>query len=231
MSILPASAVFEMDTPDSSAPADLLGIWHSPALNQLENLDTIVWRASLPRQNNQAHNLIQSNQNMLTLANMALPIAEQRIETNNTGGVLRGGQSFGLPWQIGDNILESAAEAERFFTALRIAFSPHARVETIVDERLIGLSVLSWTGELSSAVLPRISSQQALRHRQIISQVLISRQTAMRMGVLVAASAASLASGGITGPLALLAVFQFVRDLIAEVQKFGVNAMKLPDPN
>ncbi len=217
-------------TPHILAPGlNLLGVWHSPAAQSASGMpgdppQTILWQADLPRSANQARQILRTNQSLLLSASQALPEAERRLAAQTPAGLpgnQPGGQSFGAPWDLLGDLQTGAAEAARFFDAMRLALAPQARVETTLGGRVVGRSELSWNGSVQNAFIPNLTRQQAAQHRQVLAQVMLSRQSVMRMGVLIASSAASLASSAFTGPLSLLYVYQFVRDLIAEIQKFG----------
>jgi len=228
--------VFVLGLP-AQAGADgpaMFGVWHSPASGILPGgslstpaPQTILWQADLPRSANQARQILRTNQALLLSASQALPEAERRLATQTPAGLpgnQPGGQSFGAPWDLLGDLQTGAAEAARFFDSMRLALAPQARVETTLGGRVVGRSELSWNGSVQNAFIPNLTRQQAAQHRQVLAQVMLSRQSVMRMGVLIASSAASLASSAFTGPLSLLYVYQFVRDLIAEIQKFGAAA-------
>ena len=217
------------NTPVSS----LLGVWHSPAAQSASGMpgdppQTILWQADLPRSASQSRQILQANQSLLLSASQALPEAERRLAAQTPADLpfanQPAGQSFSAPWDLLGDLQTGAAEAARFFDAMRLALAPQARVETSLGGRVVGRSELSWNGSVQNAFIPNLSPQQAARHRQVLAQVMLSRQSVMRLGVLIAASAASLASSAFTGPLSLLYVYQFVRDLIAEIQTFGAAA-------
>ena len=220
--------LLQMGASGQTHQPDILGIWSSQqTLPPAGSAQITIWQADLPGHNGSARQILQANQSLLLSANQALPVAEQRLAAENIlPASLRvdsqpGGQAFSSPWDMFGDLQASAAEAIRFFDAMRMALAPQARVETVLGGQTIGCSELSWNGSVRNAFIPRLNPQQAARHRQVVAQVMLSRQSVMRMGVLIAASAATLASSALTGPLSLVFVYQFVRDLIAEAQKLG----------
>jgi hypothetical protein len=68
---------------------------------------------------------------------------------------------------------------------------------------------------------PKLNRAQVAEHRWLVSQALASKQAVVRIGLLVLAGALSLASTPLTGPLALLAVYSFVQEVITEIQQSG----------
>ncbi len=199
---------------------DVFGVWLSPASGGAP-AEHVFWQADLPPQASQAQELLAANQRLLERAGQALPLVEQGLAEKRAGGAPQTGQSFTAPWDGLASLPSAAVETARFFNAMRLALAPTASVQTSVDGRLIGRTQILMNGSFSNLLAPRLNAQQAARHYQVVSQALFTRQAVMRMGVLIAGGGASLASGAFAGPLSLLLVFQFVRNLIADVQQFG----------
>ncbi len=200
---------------------DLLGVWLSPPGRPpgapAAGVALVSWQVDLPRQS--AGTYLGSSQRLLEGAGLALPQAELRLQAQiEQARRAPAGQAFAAPWKDWADLPAEAAEAARFFDAMRLALAPTARVQTTLDGQVVGLTDIAWNGSFTNRLPARLNPRQAARHAQVVRQVLASRQAVLRMGVLVAAGAASLAAGALSGPFSLLFVYQFVRQIVAEFQ-------------
>jgi hypothetical protein len=242
---------FHLGISEQPAPPDLLGIWNGPAsdsyIHGVEPL--VIWHADLPRKQGVTGNKLAANDRLIHQANLALPLAEQRLkEISLPGGaenqplppaerklqeqleqisalsgsqVRAGAQSYALFGADFQAIIDDAKGALQFFTHLNLALAPSSRVETTIAGKGIGWTNLSWAGDFETCLQHNISQQQADAHFRLVSQALASRQTVVRIGMMAVAGAASLSAGALTGPLAVIAVCNFVKEIIAEIQQSG----------
>jgi hypothetical protein len=101
-----------------------------------------------------------------------------------------------------------------------------ARVETCVEGRLVGRTVVSWTGDVDTMVLDWLDADRVRLHQQTLDLALASRRTMLRTSSLVITSAVKLSvllatPGGIA--LALPVVLRFISLLRKELKSRTTN--------
>lgn len=228
---------------------DLLGVWQVTTIELLGDFEAPLqstWQVELPANPRQALKMIANNQKRLASASLALPQAEARLH-NFTGHFRQTGLGFALPgsmalspeadlqrflrhaqrtasssYGLGDllpQISELVSAANHLAMNIRLSLVNYAQVETSQVGRLVGRTRVSWLGDFSTEWGLCLNSTHSRMHRQAVSLALATRQSWVRIGLLVASAGANLASGLSGNPLVLLGVFQFVRQVIDEVQE------------
>lgn len=237
--------VFDTGTPFS----DLLGIWQVTTIELLSDSEAPLqstWQVDLPANPRQALKMIANKQKRLASASLALPQAEARLR-NFTSYFRQNGLGFALPsnmalspevdlqrflahaqhtasstYGLGDlfpQISELVSAANRLAMNIRLSVVNSVQVETSQVGRFVGCTRVSWLGDFSTEWGINLNSTHSQMHRQAVSLALATRQSWVRVGLLVASAGANLASILSGNPLALLGVFQFVRQVIDKVQE------------
>jgi hypothetical protein len=130
-----------------------------------------------------------------------------------------GGRTFG-PLDALQDLWEDArrlaGDVGRFTADVRDALAPRAIVATATGAAVSGRTEIGWLGSCATWLRNDLAPAQTDLHVQAVRQVLQTRRTWLRIGLLVVGGATGLASVLGANPFALFAVFQFVRRLIAE---------------
>jgi hypothetical protein len=233
----------------AQAVGDPLGVWETPPVRQPQDeaaLELAVWQVALPSSPRSAQRMLTASQRRLQGANLALPAAEARLAQFASYTRLSGLQysspaasqpaaeaslqiflrrtqsaerkTYGLDDLI-PQIKELMEASNRLAQNIRLSLASYALVESRQTGRLLGRTRVSWLGAFASEWQPGDEPQHRRLHRQVVLQALATRQSWVRIGLAVAAGGASLASATLGNPLALLGVFQFVRQVIREFQE------------
>lgn len=102
-----------------------------------------------------------------------------------------------------------------------------AWIETQQDGRLIGRTVVGWSGDLDTLWQPGLTPEQHELHRSSLRQALASRNILLHAVVVTLRSAAKLAVLLTTPGGALLAVpvaWKFVKEIMADIEKYKLIA-------
>lgn len=102
-----------------------------------------------------------------------------------------------------------------------------AWIETQQDGRLIGRTVVGWSGDLDTLWQPGLTSEQHELHRSSLRQALASRNILLHAVVVTLRSAAKLAVLLTTPGGAVLAVpvaWKFVKEIMADIKKYKLIA-------
>ena len=106
------------------------------------------------------------------------------------------------------------------------ALAHYAAVETAVQGRLLGRTTVSWMGDMNTVWHAGLDPTSAVLHQRTLALALASRDTWMRMVVVVARGAIAL-SVLLTTPggaiLALPAAWKFVHQVLSELEKYPQN--------
>ncbi len=118
--------------------------------------------------------------------------------------------------------LEATGQWRQFLEQVREMIANYARVETELAGNSIGQTAVSWTGDFRTIWTPAVSLADMNLHRRNVDVTLQWRLGTMRFVGVVGAGAANVAVKlGIPGGqlLALPAVWNFVKDVLAEWRK------------
>ena len=251
MTVLPADSMPEKAglAGDTMLPGDVaLGI--AAETDQVDTLPT--WRASYPTDPVQIASHLDQAQTKLAASQEALAVTPNRLNAFVSQGPALPALSFGGPgarlaepeeelsrWllavQGGGQMMsfgpvddfvtewERAVETFQVFSAhLQQMMSHLAQVETRVAGRLVGRTVVTWSGDVDTYLLPGLPSDHMQLHRWTLATALASRRAVLRMSTLVVIGAAKLsvllsAPGGIA--LAFPAVLRYIRMVQTEFEE------------
>jgi hypothetical protein len=119
------------------------------------------------------------------------------------------------------NYREIYAQCEALFAQFRALVRPVARVETVTGGRWIALTAIDWNGDHSTTWLEKVAPADMEVHLAAVQLAMASRQTLLRLCVVVVTGALELAlKAHIPGGQILLlpAVYRFVRDVLQELE-------------
>lgn len=122
---------------------------------------------------------------------------------------------------LDDPLQAARAEFERFVQRVRELTSSYAHIETKVAGSAIGRTVVGWTGDFKSVWDGKVSVEQIALHRQNVRMALARRAMLVKLLIVVSTGAAKIALRLATPGAQLLvipAVWQFVKDVIAQIQ-------------
>jgi hypothetical protein len=128
---------------------------------------------------------------------------------------------------LDDPLQAARAEFGRFVERVRELTSSYAHIETKLAGRAIGLTVVGWTGNFKSAWGGKVSVEQIALHRQNVRLALARRAMLVKLLIVVSTGAAKIALRLATPGAQLLvipAVWQFIKDVIAQIQ--ALNAVQ-----
>jgi hypothetical protein len=118
---------------------------------------------------------------------------------------------------------EDTGRCQAFLDGASALLSPRARVQTYVETRLIGWTVLPLVGEVHTVVDTRIDAQAVQLHMRAVDLTILSRTTLMRLVLLIARSAARWTAAMAT-PLApaagVVAAWKTIDDIMREERWF-----------
>jgi hypothetical protein len=209
----------------------------------------VIWQARLPDDALAAQSAIRSAMSQLDAQEHALATVEQRLRQVVDGAVSfgttlplaeqhllawvsmgeqpPGGASFGLR----DEVQERWQAAQEQFIALSTqvceSLRSYATVETIHGSRLIARTRVNWFGDVQSWLVTDITPVQATLHHKTLTLALRSRAALLRIIGLVgrgAALIATMVASPISALMALPASWQFVQEILAEVQQSMVSS-------
>jgi hypothetical protein len=127
---------------------------------------------------------------------------------------------------LDDPLQTVRAEFDRFVERVRELTSSYAQVETRIGGRAIGSTIVGWTGDFKSAWDEAVSVEQIALHQQNVHLALARRAMLVKLLIVVSTGAAKIALRLATPGAQLLvipAVWQFVKDVIAQMQ--ALNAV------
>jgi hypothetical protein len=117
--------------------------------------------------------------------------------------------------QVGDWL----DQATDFFARLHDTLRAYAAIDTTIEGRRAGLTLVSWTGDFRTAWLRGLTADEAAQHIAAVNLTLRTRDAWLRLGLTVTQGALQIAALFGTNPaLALPAVYRFVRQVIDQVQ-------------
>ena len=122
--------------------------------------------------------------------------------------------------------LKATSQWHHFMEQVRGMIANYARVETGVAGNPIGQTAVSWTGDFRTIWAPAISFDDMNLHQHNVAVTLQWRLGTMRFVGVVGAGAANIAVKlGVPGGqlLALPAVYNFVKEVLAEWRKLRAN--------
>ena len=128
--------------------------------------------------------------------------------------------TFAADFGVGETIVagweQATEQLQAFVGRLRHSISQYAWVETRLQGRLLGWTILGWTGAVDTLWQAGLSSAQAALHERAVALALASRETLIRTLVVVAQAALTL-SVLLTTPggavLALPAAWKFINQV------------------
>jgi hypothetical protein len=118
--------------------------------------------------------------------------------------------------------LEATSQWRRFLEQVREMMAHYARVETAIAGAPIGRTAVGWTGDFRTIWTPTVTVDDMNLHQHNVAVTLQWRLGTMRFVGVVGAGAANIAVKlGVPGGqlLALPAVWNFVKDVLAEWRK------------
>ena len=148
---------------------------------------------------------------------LELDAAIQRMTEPVSYGLL---DRFKRKDQEGD--LEATSQWRKFMDQVRDMVTNYARVQTEVANNPIGQTAVDWTGDFRTVWTPDVTSAEMTLHYRNITGTLQYRLGTLRLVGVVGAGAANIAVklASPVGPLlALPAVYNFVKDVLAEWRK------------
>lgn len=219
---------------------DMLGAWGDAAA--AKSLDAgATWRIDLPASLADAQHILRAQHDALAQDQAAMAEAVARLRAfiddyqpaagdmkaleRSPEAALRehlaraGAQSKDLL----DPFDGIRAEFNQFVQSVRDFVSDYASVETTQAGAAIAITKVRWTGDVQTAWRDGFSPAQSELHRQNMHVALARRALLMRLMVVISTGAAKivlrLATPG-AQLLALPAIFQFIKDVIAEIRQF-----------
>ena len=224
---------------------DFFGIWVSApetglsfAANAPGEPSPPVWQIALPAQPAAARALLSAQQEALQRSLVNLHMAEQRLNKLDSDlsfsaeagpeaelqAVMRAipfGTSFSVDDAQAQDQKSIAARWRAFVAQVDQMLSQYARVETKVDELLIGHTAVGWTGDFETTLTAAANPTAAKLHRQAVQLALASRTAMLRLLIVISTGAAKLALRlAMPGAQILLlpAIYKFVRDVLKELR-------------
>ena len=221
----------------------VLGAWaeSSPAAKSLEPAAS-TWRVDLPPSMSGARFTMQQQFDALTRDLAAIELAVARLKAfiddyqPGDAGISKAleplpestlrdhlalagsAQSKGLLDPLG-NVRD---EFNQFVQRVREFVTDFASIETTQNGAAIARTKVNWTGDMQSAWQDAAARERIELHRQNVRVALARRALLMRLMVIISTGAAKiglrLATPG-AQLLALPAIFQFIRDVVAEVRQ------------
>jgi hypothetical protein len=212
--------------------------------------DVPMWRASLPADPHLAKQHLASAETTLHASQKALAVASDRLKVfiaAQQHGVafdlssadrsaakpeavlmvilneIREGRapvSFGLGERLGGGWEQATQQFYAVLAKLRQLVVYYARVETRVQNELLGQTTVSWTGDMETVWRVGLSPEQVMLHQRTLALALQSRDTLLQTLVMAAQFAVKLSlllstPGGVI--LALPAAWKFINQVLAEV--------------
>lgn len=246
MSIPPLTQIWEIDA--TSSEQDLS--FDSPSLADTSQL---VWKLDLPESSPAAERELESLEGEIQSANKVLeeiPHVIERIghqRSKSRSGDLSFqleqlpaheaelfdllnelspsdvGLSFGFPGKSKLDLQKAAQEFENFLDRVKKMLTHFALVETSVQGKVIGRTLVSWSGKTESSWQSTSSTQQFYLHERSLQAALASRYLVINMVVISAQSAARLSAllaipGGAV--LALPAVWRYITRILNQLEKY-----------
>jgi hypothetical protein len=218
------------------------GAWadQAPATKTLDAAGN-TWRVDLPASLSEARITLQQHSDALARDRAAIEAAVARLKvfidaypSDDAGAskalemtpeaMLReqleraGAQSKDLL----DPLADIRAEFEQFVQRVRVFVSDFASIETAQSGTEIAKTKVNWTGDVQTLWRDGITPAQTVLHQQNVRVALARRSMLMRLMVIISTGAVKIALRLATPGaqlLALPAIFQFIKDVVAEVRQ------------
>ena len=142
---------------------------------------------------------------------------------NLRAGTSQAEVSFGLGDRLGD--LNRAREAVQAFLArTQRLIQYQAYIKTSQENRLIGQTVVDWSGDLRTAWAGGLRAEQAELHQRSLGVALSSRQTMLKTATLAVTGAAKIitmisTTGGVGTVLALPLAWKYINQILNEIKQ------------
>ncbi len=231
---------------------DPLGIWDLArpgrvpfAAGREEKAGGLVWHVELPCVPKDADAALRARRAELEAREKALSIAAQRLARLDPAPAYRVPadaaeakllaevRALRSPTLVFDTRADVAlaygevyARCEALLAQARRLVQFYARVETQVDGRDVALTAVDWTGDYQTAWMDDVTTSDMHLHLDAVRLALASRLAWLRLITVVAAGALDLAlKASVPGGQVLLlpAVYQFVRDVLEELEQSRVR--------
>lgn len=219
----------------------MLGAW--AAAGAIKSLDDAgaTWRIDLPSDDVKARQTLREQSEMIERDQAAIAEAVARLRAfiddykpdagdakalePSPEAALRErlAQAGAQSKDVFDSLGDLRDEFNQFVQRVREFVSDYASIETAQAGVMIARTKVNWAGDVQTLWQVDITREQGELHRQNVRVALARRGMLMRLMVVISAGAAKiairLATPG-TQLLALPAIFQFIKDVIAEVRQF-----------
>lgn len=231
---------------------DPLGIWDlaRPAATPLAAAregtpQGLVWDVELPPVANEAKAVLRVRRLELEAREEALAVAAERLARFDPAPTYRvyadaaeakllaevqalrsSTTAYGMREDVTSVLREVYARCEALLVQFRRLVQFYARVETEVDGRDVALTAVDWTGDYRTAWMDNVTPADMQLHLDAVRLALASRLAWLRLITIVASGALDLASkASIPGGQVLLmpAVYQFVRDVLEEMERSQIR--------
>ena len=224
---------------------DPLGIWElgspqSVAFTAAPIVEGPVWQVDLPKSSREARSQLHAQRERVRRLDRELDEIAARVTRLDLV------PAYGMPLDVHEAELLAAlraldspamafdtraeermnyraiyAECEALIAQFKTLIRPVARVETMIAGRWAGLTVIDWDGDHRTMWADGCAPDQMEIHLAAVRLAMTSRQTLLRLFVVVVTGALGLAvKAHIPGGQILLlpAVYKFVRDVLQELQ-------------
>ena len=201
--------------------------------------ETSLWRIELPADYDLAVSHLRAGEERLLASRRAMSVAAERLGNSRgatgeavagdaagepaiTGlepffGLLRGETqdvAFGLPAGLTGRWEEINRQFMAFIERVGQTLAHYAWVETRIGGNLLSRTVVSWTGDMTTAWRAAPMPPQMSLHHRSLALALKSREALLRTFIVIAKGAVLLSSG--VGVLALPLVWKYVREVLSE---------------
>lgn len=202
--------------------------------------DAPVWRVELPSDYGLALSHLLAGEAKLIASQNALAVVAKNLESSAAStavtaatdtssnrvtddmetllGLLKvepHGVSFGLRDEMAGRWESTQQQFIVFIERARQMIAHYAWVETIVGGNLSGRTVVSWTGDMTTAWRADPTTTLLGLHRRSLALALKSREVLIRILIVVAKGAVLISSG--VGVLALPLAWKYVQEAMAEI--------------
>ena len=225
--------------------AAMLGAWaDAPAAKSLDDAGA-AWRMDLPDDDDEARRALREQSETVERDQAAISEAVVRLRAFIDDYQPDAGATKTLEplpeATLRDHLAQAGAASKDLFDALdpiraefnqfvqrvREFVSDYASIETTQGGMAIARTKVSWVGDVQTLWHADITHEQGVLHRQNVHVALARRGMLMRLMVVISAGAAKiairLATPG-TQLLALPAIFQFIKEVVAEVRQFQATS-------
>jgi len=207
-----------------AAATDVLGPWAArPSPEPSEGLSDVVFAAGDPLLDPALEELIWRVRlsRDRALADRHVSSAEAGLEFTRNA-VARAERRMALPMPaaaLANSSAEDTRSCRAFLDSAGALLSPRARVQTYVETRLIGWTILPVVGQVRTAVDTRVDARAIQLHLRAVDLTILSRATLMRLLLLIARAAARW-SAALATPLApaagVVAAWKTADDILRE---------------